>query len=76
MVENNFIGTTIKYRAAFFSDTPCCVNIINTKNPVLISIFPIFPCPYQHKHINHQGQGQTTYLVSKFYLLYHMVIWD
>ena len=46
------------------------------KESSLVSIFPIFPCPYQCKHINHQGQGQMTNLVSKFCLLYHMKIWD
>ena len=60
------MGTAIKYRALFFSVILSYVDCINnTKNPVL-SFSPIFPCPYQYKHINHQEQGHTTHLVSRF----------
>ena len=70
MVENILTGTVQrKYRAVFFYDIPYSVDIINTKNPVFISVFAIFPHPYQCKHINHQGQGQTAYPVSKFYFV-------
>ena len=54
-----------KYRAIFLFCFPLIIYK-HYKEAKLVSISPIFHCPYQCKHTNHQGQGQTTYPVSRF----------